>query len=118
MREGEGYRHKTIDYLCRNWNYILRIIYLVPGPSRGLDCSRGTLITCLPQPGGQSVYGERFHVGSLEIVPVRVRECSWMEGYQSTETLNVVNVVFLRWCSHSMLSCKPYCNSVHGNNLF
>ena len=65
MREGEGYRHKTIDYLCRNWNYILRIIYLVPGPSRGLDCSRGTLITCLPQPGGQSVYGERFHVGSF-----------------------------------------------------
>ena len=41
-----------------------------------------------------------------------------MEGYQSTETLNVVNVVFLRWCSHSVLSCKPYCSSVYGNNCF
>ena len=87
---------KTIDYLRRNWNYILGIIYLVLEPSCGLDWSSGTRITCLPQPGRQSVYGEWFHVGSLEIAPVVFKEYSWMEGYQSIETRNVVNVVFLR----------------------
>ena len=51
------------------------------------------------------------------MVSVRVKEYLRMEGYQSTETQNVVDVVFLRWCSYGVLSCKHYCNSVHGNNL-